>query len=117
MSSQGLRQYADDPEFQQKWADVKGIAKAKALAHIREITGVQISDHVMLDIQARHATTLLSHRAMVSLCAAPDIAEGAWALRQIERICAGEEDTRVQEAASQCARHHLALRPDQKDDA
>ncbi|CAL8466863.1 g6399 [Coccomyxa elongata] len=52
-SLQGLRQYADDPEFQQKWADVKGIAKAKALAHIREITGVQISDHVMLDIQVK----------------------------------------------------------------
>lgn len=53
MSLQGLRQYADDPEFQQKWDDVKGIAKAKAIAHIREITGVQISDNVMLDIQVR----------------------------------------------------------------
>ncbi len=49
---QGLRAHADDPEFQQKWADVKAIAKSKAIAHIRDITGVQISDHVMLDIQA-----------------------------------------------------------------
>lgn len=77
MSSQGLRQYADDPEFQQKWADVKNIAKAKALAHIRDITGVQISDHVMLDIQARHATLLLGQRPLFPFFAAADIAEGA----------------------------------------
>ena len=48
---QGLRAHADDPAFQARWAEVKGIAKAKAMARIQELTGEALPAHAMLDIQ------------------------------------------------------------------
>lgn len=50
---QGLRQHADDPAFQAEWQEVKLIAKTKALAKIKELTGVSISPDAMLDIQVK----------------------------------------------------------------
>ena len=51
--AQGLREHADDPEFRAQWAGVKNVAKAKAMARIRELTGENLPDDAMLDIQAR----------------------------------------------------------------
>ena len=48
---QGLREYADDAAFQAKWQGVKATAKAKAMAHIAEITDTPIPEHALLDIQ------------------------------------------------------------------
>lgn len=48
---QGLREYADNPEFQAKWQEVKAKAKGKAVNHIREITGVDVPVDALLDIQ------------------------------------------------------------------
>jgi hypothetical protein len=48
---QGLRAHADDPAFQARWAEVKGVAKAKAMARIQELTGEALPAHAMLDIQ------------------------------------------------------------------
>ena len=39
---QGLRQYADDKAFQEKWRSVKQQAKAKAMAKVSELSGVQV---------------------------------------------------------------------------
>ena len=50
---QGLRAHADDPDFQKRWAEVKGVAKAKAMARIQELTGEALPQNAMLDIQAR----------------------------------------------------------------
>ena len=38
-----LRQYADDPAFQEEWRTVKLKAKTKAAAHIQKLTGMNIS--------------------------------------------------------------------------
>ena len=43
---QGLRQYADDAEFQSKWQAVKQEAKLKAVQRIRELTGIQVCTHM-----------------------------------------------------------------------
>ena len=48
---QGLREHADDPAFQEKWREVKQIAKTKAVDRIAQITGVEIPQHALLDIQ------------------------------------------------------------------
>ena len=52
LSVQGLREHADDSAFQEKWREVKQIAKGKAVAKIADITGVEIPEHALLDIQA-----------------------------------------------------------------
>ena len=39
---QGLKQHADDPAFQEKWRMVKQTAKAKAMAKVAELSGVQV---------------------------------------------------------------------------
>jgi starch phosphorylase len=51
VSWQGLREHADDPEFQAKWQNVKSEAKEKAIQRIRDITGVNVPSNAMLDIQ------------------------------------------------------------------
>lgn len=51
--SQGLREYADDPAFQEKWQEVKQIAKTKAVEKIAQITGEEIPPQALLDIQVR----------------------------------------------------------------
>ena len=48
---QGLREHADDPAFQEKWQEVKQTAKTKAVDRIAQITGVEIPQHALLDIQ------------------------------------------------------------------
>ena len=48
---QGLREHADEPAFQERWQEVKQIAKAKAVAKIAHITGEKIPQHALLDIQ------------------------------------------------------------------
>ena len=48
---QGLREHADDPAFQEKWQEVKQIAKTKAVEKIAQITGEEIPHHALLDIQ------------------------------------------------------------------
>ena len=48
---QGLREHADDPAFQEKWREVKQIAKSKAVEKIAQITGEEIPPHALLDIQ------------------------------------------------------------------
>ena len=57
-SVQGLREHADDPAFQEKWREVKQIAKGKAVAKIADITGVDIPEHALLDIQAWNVLSL-----------------------------------------------------------
>ena len=39
---QGLKQHADDPDFQQQWREVKQQAKTKAMARVAELSGVQV---------------------------------------------------------------------------
>ena len=53
---QGLREHADDPAFQEKWREVKQIAKAKAVERIAHITGEEIPSHALLDIQVGGVT-------------------------------------------------------------
>jgi Carbohydrate phosphorylase len=48
---QGLRQYADNAEFQKQWQEVKLAAKSKAMAKIEALTGVKLNPHSMLDVQ------------------------------------------------------------------
>lgn len=52
---QGLRQHAEDPEFQQKWQEVKLIAKTKAVAKISALTGIKLSPDALLDVQVSAA--------------------------------------------------------------
>lgn len=47
----GLRAFVEDPEFKEKWIEVKRQAKAEALAYIQDNTGVTIPPNVMLDMQ------------------------------------------------------------------
>jgi hypothetical protein len=105
---QGLREHADDPEFQQKWADVKAIAKSKAIARISELTGVQISDNVLLDIQVCHSKDMPSSCGMAHTSSGA-ISGGTSGIDGTIVVAAGEEDTRVQEAAAQRAGHHLEI--------
>ena len=49
----GLRAFVDDPEFREKWVEVKQNAKAEALKYIEEVTGVAVPENVMLDMQVR----------------------------------------------------------------
>ena len=51
--AQELRKFADNTEFRAKWVEVKDVAKAKAMARIRDLTGEALPDNAMLDIQAR----------------------------------------------------------------
>lgn len=48
---QGLREYADDSDFQKKWHDVKQTAKEKAVARIKELTGVAVRPDALMDVQ------------------------------------------------------------------
>lgn len=62
---QGLREHADDPAFQEKWREVKQIAKSKAVEKIAQITGEEIPPHALLDIQVGVTCTVSGQ-----LCAA-----------------------------------------------
>ncbi len=48
---QGLRQHADDKDFQQKWQEVKQTAKEKAVARIKKLTGVDVRRDALMDVQ------------------------------------------------------------------
>ena len=48
---QGLREHARDPEFQAKWQAVKRCAKTKAMAKVRDLTGVECKPEALLDVQ------------------------------------------------------------------
>ena len=58
---QGLRAFVDDPEFREKWVQVKNHAKAAALDYVEEATGVQIPRDVMLDMQVMSYSTPLQN--------------------------------------------------------
>jgi len=47
----GLRSFVDDPEFGERWKQVKRDAKAISLQYIEDLTGVKIPPNVMLDMQ------------------------------------------------------------------
>ena len=48
---QGLRQYADNLDFQAKWQAVKVAAKEKAVTRIRELTGIAVRADALMDVQ------------------------------------------------------------------
>ena len=48
---QGLRQHADDKDFQQKWQAVKQTAKEKAVARIKKLTGIDVRPDALMDVQ------------------------------------------------------------------
>eukprot|EP00803_Ostreobium_quekettii_P001464 evm.model.scf_1283.3 EVM.evm.TU.scf_1283.3 scf_1283:33890-45391(+) len=50
---EGLRKYADDPELQKRWQEVKYAAKIKALDSIEKVTGVKAPKNAMLDMQVK----------------------------------------------------------------
>eukprot|EP00210_Caulerpa_lentillifera_P003854 g3681.t1 len=49
----GLRAFVEDPEFRQKWIQVKEDAKTAALDYIESSSGVKIPRGVMLDMQIK----------------------------------------------------------------
>ena len=51
LALQGLRKHADEPEFQKKWQHVKQVAKEKAVAKLKELTGVQARPDAIMDVQ------------------------------------------------------------------
>ena len=53
LTLQGLRKQADEPEFQKKWQHVKQVAKEKAVAKLKELTGVQARPDAIMDVQVR----------------------------------------------------------------
>lgn len=55
MLRQDLREHARDPEFQAKWQEVKRRAKTKAMAKVRDLTGVECKPEALLDVQVRLA--------------------------------------------------------------
>lgn len=59
---QGLRQHADDKDFQKKWQEVKQTAKEKAVARIKQLTGVAVRPDALMDVQVH---TLLLHNQLV----------------------------------------------------
>lgn len=48
---QRLRDYADDPQLQEQWREVKAIAKKKAAARIESLTGVKVNPEALFDVQ------------------------------------------------------------------
>ena len=48
---QGLRQHADDKDFQKKWQEVKQTAKEKAVVRIKQLTGVAVRPDALMDVQ------------------------------------------------------------------
>jgi starch phosphorylase len=48
-----LEAFADDPEFQQQWREVKRVAKRRLAAIIEERVDVQVNPESMFDIQAK----------------------------------------------------------------
>lgn len=63
---QGLRDYADDKDFQKKWQHVKGLAKEKAVAKIKSLTGVEVRPDAIMDVQV---SSCLPLRSCLSLLA------------------------------------------------
>ena len=59
---QGLRKFADDKAFQQKWQAVKQTAKERAVARIRELTGVDIRSDALMDVQVIISPTTVAVR-------------------------------------------------------
>ena len=51
---QRLRDYADDPQLQEQWREVKAIAKKKAAARIETLTGVKVNPEALFDVQVGH---------------------------------------------------------------
>jgi starch phosphorylase len=49
----GLEKYANDPQFQQQWREVKLAAKRSLAAIIEQRTGVKVSPESLFDIQAK----------------------------------------------------------------
>ena len=50
---QGLRQHADDPAFQEKWAAIKAENKQKLANLIKQKTGVEVPTNALFDIQVK----------------------------------------------------------------
>ncbi|KAK3285146.1 Acid phosphatase pho1 [Cymbomonas tetramitiformis] len=49
----GLREHADDPEFQARWKAIKKANKAKLAETILDLTGVKVSEDALFDIQVK----------------------------------------------------------------
>ena len=134
---QGLREHADDSAFQEKWREVKQIAKSKAVEKIAQITGEDIPPHALLDIQVGALPSFwmflmpMKSRQRSAFQAATSVTSYLWSGLSVHArvllsgiatllqclssshacLCqyAGEENTRVQATAAQCVGHHLAL--------
>ncbi|NIV18725.1 MAG: glycogen/starch/alpha-glucan family phosphorylase [Woeseiaceae bacterium] len=48
-----LRQFADEPEFQKQWRDIKLANKSRLAEEIRERTGIEIPVGMMFDVQVK----------------------------------------------------------------
>ncbi|KAM7258529.1 hypothetical protein ACFE04_014270 [Oxalis oulophora] len=49
----GLREYADNPEFQNEWAAAKMINKQRLAMYVQKVTGVMIDPNSLFDIQVK----------------------------------------------------------------
>ena len=86
----GLRAFVDDPEFREKWVEVKQNAKAEALKYIEEATGVAVPENVMLDMQVREMTS--ASLQLLIVCCTVD-----------------QKDSRIQAPVAKHLRHHLEV--------
>ena len=50
---EGLKSKMDDPEFRAQWRQVKQARKEKLAAHIKKVTGVEVSTSAMFDVQVK----------------------------------------------------------------
>jgi len=94
---EGLRDKAEDGEFQKKWKAVKQKNKERLAAKIKEITGDTVDINAMFDIQV--ASVQLRFRFACSF------------------LDTDQEDPRVQETTLECDEHHLEVHAAEGDDA
>lgn len=50
---EGLLKYADDPEFQKKWAAVKRSNKERLALYVENTLGVRVNSEAMFDVQVK----------------------------------------------------------------
>ena len=48
-----IEKFAEDPDFQKQWRDVKSVAKVKLAEHIQRKTGILVNPDSLFDIQAK----------------------------------------------------------------
>ena len=124
----GLRPKADDPAFRKRWRDVKFQKKAELAAHIKEVTGFDVSTDAMFDV---HVRAPRRRREGPGTAPAGPCGRARAALRALGRpprprpriapTCpvpchhTGQAHPRVQAPVHERHLHHLPLQADQGD--